>query len=520
VSSSVFWDADGPGPLPSRLVIGGDFTMVGTMAARGLATYDDALDLWSEVGGGVAGSANALAIGTNGELIVGGIFSQAGTVPAAGIARFDGSTWQVYGSGFDHYVAALLPLPNGELIAGGMFSTAGGVAANRVARWTGTAWQAMGNGFFWPATSFVRMPNGDVLAAAGPTIQRWNGTAWSVFASAQGQVYSLAFEPNGNLLAGGNFYSLAGVTPGCIARWNGSAWSGFPPGPNSEVDTILVQPNGAFVVGGILAIVTPAGTARSVARWNGTAWEAMGNGFPGYCRTTCASPTGTVHIAGQPASSSDPRAPVLRWNGTTWQFARRWPQRHGGGDRSASERRSRGRRLVHARRGSRDRPHREMGRHVVATTSAAASTAPCTRLRCLPSGDLVAGGWFVQAGGVPVHYIARWNGTAWSSLSSATDGPVRALLALPSGDLLVGGEFTTIGGIAAGRFARWNGSAWSSLGAAFDGAILTMVEAPGGGVVVGGIFGNNGGTPMRRLAQWNVRRGARSEVGSAVEPMR
>lgn len=34
----------------------------------------------------------------------------------------------------------------------------------------------------------------------------------------------------------------------------------------------------------------------------------------------------------------------------------------------------------------------------------------------LPNGDLVAAGWFDQAGGVPVNYIARWDGVAWHKM--------------------------------------------------------------------------------------------------------
>jgi hypothetical protein len=86
-------------------------------------------------------------------------------------------------------------------------------------------------------------------------------------------------------------------------------------------------------------------------------------------------------------------------------------------------------------------------------------------LAVLPNGDLVAGGAFTTAGGVPASCIARWDGTAWSPLGSGMDGAVLALRVMPNGDLVAGGRFTTAGGVPAAKAARWNGVAWSALGA-------------------------------------------------------
>ncbi|MFN5956748.1 MAG: hypothetical protein ACK462_02265, partial [Planctomyces sp.] len=73
----------------------------------------------------------------------------------------------------------------------------------------------------------------------------------------------------------------------------------------------------------------------------------------------------------------------------------------------------------------------------------------------LPNGDLIASGLFTNAGGVPANRIARWNGSAWSSLGSGLNGTASALTTLPSGDLIAGGGFTTAVGIVAPYLARW-----------------------------------------------------------------
>ena len=44
-----------------------------------------------------------------------------------------------------------------------------------------------------------------------------------------------------------------------------------------------------------------------------------------------------------------------------------------------------------------------------------------------------------------------------------TPGTVSALV-VSATDLYVGGSFSTAGGVGAGGVARWNGTAWSSLG--------------------------------------------------------
>ena len=64
--------------------------------------------------------------------------------------------------------------------------------------------------------------------------------------------------------------------------------------------------------------------------------------------------------------------------------------------------------------------------------------------------------------------VARWNGTAWSSLGSGAangvDDGVVALAIASNGDVYVGGDFTRAGGTVAASIARWNGTMWSSLG--------------------------------------------------------
>ncbi len=123
------------------------------------------------------------------------------------------------------------------------------------------------------------------------------------------------------------------------------------------------------------------------------------------------------------------------------------------------------------------------------------------------SKDLYAIGAFTNAGGLPTaDRIARWNGSAWSSLGSdgAGDGALkdRAYAAFVSGgNVYVGGRFLDVAGLAeADHVARWNGSAWSALGSngAGDGSFNSDTQAlaiANNALVVGGIFTNVNGVP-------------------------
>ena len=77
--------------------------------------------------------------------------------------------------------------------------------------------------------------------------------------------------------------------------------------------------------------------------------------------------------------------------------------------------------------------------------------------------------------------IAKWDGTAWSSLGSIMgDGSsyyvrVDALAVDGAGRLYAGGRFTTAGGVSANNIAQWDGTAWSPLGSGVDSYALTQV---------------------------------------------
>ncbi len=127
---------------------------------------------------------------------------------------------------------------------------------------------------------------------------------------------------------------------------------------------------------------------------------------------------------------------------------------------------------------------------------------------------LYAGGAFSTAGGVSAANIARWNGTAWSALSTGTNGAVTAFALHNDGSgnaLYVVGAFTTAGGTPANGIARWNGTAWSAVGAGVSGGFFGTIvndiavfdDGTGPKLFVGGNFTLAGGSPASFVARWN-----------------
>ncbi len=175
VNALAVYDRATPATDPaSQLYVGGAFTSAGGVAAQGIARWNGTA--WNKLlatNDGVSGGAiNAMAVfdadGTGplpAELYVGGGFTNASSLPLApvnGITRFNGSTWTPLGiapnsgvSGQGARINAMVVFDadgpegpaNATLVVGGSFTNASTlVNVNNIAQWTGTVWQPFGSG--------------------------------------------------------------------------------------------------------------------------------------------------------------------------------------------------------------------------------------------------------------------------------------------------------------------------------------------------------------------------------------
>lgn len=138
-------------------------------------------------------------------------------------------------------------------------------------------------------------------------------------------------------------------------------------------------------------------------------------------------------------------------------------------------------------------------------SSATALNGQVSALAKDANGVIYVGGLFTNAAGIAnADYIASWNGSAYAALSTGANNTVDALAMGPDGTLYAGGTFTNIGGVAINRIARWSGSAWTAMGTGADAGVLTIAIGLDGSVYAGGLFSAMGGVASTQfVARWN-----------------
>ena len=462
VLSLAFYD-DGTN---DRLYAGGNFHYAGGQPAHNLAAWTGSG--WTGmIGSSMTGMDGAvLALGEfGGELHAGGWFVEAGGARARHVARWSGSSAEPWrplegrdGWAFDDSVTAWAVYDEGEgprLFAGGFFTHVGPVAAKYLARWDGEQWSEVSDPASGGALDYVvetllvhddgagaELFVGGAFNDPGRHIVAWTGSGWRTLGApgvegVDGWVNVLASYPPGpgaDLYVGGDFEEAGGIVAEGLARWDGAAWSHVY-GSISPVAYVQGGVGGLAVfdggggphlyVGGIFEIV--ALNVHNLARWNGSNWGKVGT----------TEPDGFVL---ELAVHDDGSGPAL-----------------------------------------------------------------------------YAGGLFTHIDGLEANRVARWSGSAWSALTgpagNGVDGEVWSFGTYDDGGgeaLYVGGNFTTAGGLPTGGVARWDGSAWSSLpdasGSGLDGAVFALLsydDGRGPALWAGGSFLRAGARPSSNAGRWS-----------------
>ena len=468
-------------------------------------------------------------------LYLGGEFTFAGGVRTSRIARWDGETFEDVGGGIGGEVEALVVYDDGggpALYAAGSFTTAGGQPAQRIARWDGMSWTALAGGVqdgsVWTLAVHDAGAGPQLLVGGSFTLvdgvsrsylARWDGSTWlgsPGSAQPNSSVHAFVVHDDGSgpkLFVGGQFTQIGSFQSGPLACWNGTSWTrpGSGPAFNAVVE-LEVFDEGA---GPVLA----AGGIFGVSRWDGVTWSPLpfsGLVIP-YELAAFDDGSGEKLYAGVAFDASVNPSSVVRWDGTRWV---RVGDGIGAGvvDCLAVYDGGSGRELIAG--GSFEQRGAKL--LVNAARLAGSTWRPMGPERSL-SGDvrvlatfddgtggaLYAGGDFVQVDGQVVNRIARWDGAGWGSLADGVSGPVKALVVHDDGSgpaLYAGGSFTQAGGGVVNHIARWDGTAWSSLGAGVhpDVDSLAVFDAGSGPeLYAGGGFNAAGGVPASRIARWN-----------------
>lgn len=277
------------------------------------------------------------------------------------------------------------------------------------------------------------------------------------------RVFALAVQPDGKILAGGAFTVLGGQQRHYLGRLNadGTLDDGFNPGADAPVHSLAVQPDGKILVGG--EFTTLGGQARShLGRLN---------------------PDGTVDSGFDSAANQTVLSLAVQADGKILV---------GGGFTLLGE-----------------QPRNYIGRlHADGALDAGFHPGAGAQVHCLApqaSGRTIVAGAFTTFGGQPRNYIARLNedGTLDREFNPGAGSQVFCLAAQADGRILAGGSFLTLAGQPRSYIGRLNedGTLDDSFNPGADSQVHCLAGQMDGKILVGGSFETLGGERRLRLGR-------------------
>jgi hypothetical protein len=317
-------------------------------------------------------------------------------------------------------------------------------------------------------------------ACANPTFSDANWISFGGLPGANGTVVVTAVDGQGNLYIGGVFSQVGNTAAHSIAKWDGSTWSTLGQGTDNAVEALAFSPDGTvYAAGAFITAFNSDGTpvsAVGIAKWDGQQWSDLGGGVTGgvygYFFVHALAIWGTNLYAGGyfSAMGGVPANYIARWDGSTW-------------------------------------------------SAVGSGVDDIVYTLTLSDDRLYAGGSFLYAGGTLARHIARWDGSSWSALAGGLDYGVNGL-AWSGNNLYAGGNFNNAfnagdAKIPAHYVARWDGTAWSAVGNGMNNTVDAVVVA-GNTLFAGGIFSTADGVSAKNVAQWDGR--AWSALGSGTSP--
>ena len=219
-----------------KIVIGGSFTSYNGTPVNRIARLnpDGSLDTSFAIGTGFNNTVRSIQFQQDGKIVIGGWFTSYNGIPASRIARLnpDGSldTSFVIGSGFNNNVLYIHIGSDNKIYAGGNLTSYQGVSTNRIARLNSDGSLdttfTIGTGFNNNVLSIQEDSLGGILVFGrfttyqGITANRIirlqnNGSRDTAFATGTNfneQVRFSDLQPDGKILAGGDFTSYDGTS--------------------------------------------------------------------------------------------------------------------------------------------------------------------------------------------------------------------------------------------------------------------------------------------------------------------
>ena len=270
-------------------------------------------------------------------------------------------------------------------------------------------------------------------------------------------------------------------------------WKAMGTGANGLVNDILHAMDGSvYICGAFTSVNSVANTAR-VARYINGAWTPLSTGISAGTVTQMAeAPDGSIFFAQNNSTSSK----IWKWNGssfTSWD-ANNWITNVAIGPDG----------IVYAKGGftTIDGVAANYIAKFNGSTWSAMSTGPGgtgTRVAVGPDRCVYA----TKYDGVD-HGVMKWDGSAWTELGTGFNDDISAMCFGADGKLYVGGNFTVVNGSAIVRVAYWNGTSWYPMSSGVNGYVWVITPGHDGLIYIGGNFTTAGGNAMiDRATIWN-----------------
>jgi hypothetical protein len=329
----------------------------------------------------------------------------------------------------------------------------------------------------------------ELYAGSDPAVVRWTGTHWVEvgvefnddvrtvcgFNDGGGPMVYAAGRFTADLWTGQPIWHIAKVSVGGYSNLG----NGLPtPSPFADVYSMLVFDDGSgpqlYVAG---SFTTYAGIASdNIVRWNG-AWSGVGGGLALSVSALCVFDDGTGPALYAStviqATGGGLVGALVKWDGAAWTIVASGMTRNGGQPTSA------------------------FGLVVYDDGSGPA---------------VFAGGYFDTVNGIPANGLAKWDATGWSAVPGVPLAPVNSVRSLAVHD---DGSAPAlyVAGLASLQFhgflARWDGSTWSSLGSgpgtSSPESMLTFDDGQGAGPALcatGQFLTVGGNIPSQGAGRW------------------
>lgn len=452
----------------------------------------------SDLGFGFGDGANDyvkdILLQQDGKIIIGGDFTAYNTNSARSLARINSNgsidTSFLVGSGANGYVSSMIAQPDGKLIVCGNFTTFNGAVRNRIVRLNSDGSIdfsfSTGTGADNVIECIALQSDGKILI--GGQFVKFNGfnrkyitrlkTDGSVddsFDSSAGfnsHVYSLAVQPDGKIIAGGNFSTYKSVTKNYIVRINPDAsidQAFETAGTNNIIYKILLAEDGKILIGGKFTKYNNT-TKNGITRINpdATADEQFitGNGANNIVRNILILHDKKIMLAGD----------FTTYAGVMRNYVAKINE-DGTLDSGFN-------------------PGKGFG-------------ASVTSFQQQSDGKLIVGGSFAVFNNNVKHYLARidMDGTLDSAFNpgNAADGTVRNIAVQNDGKLILVGDFNSFNDQQNNRIARIDpdGSVDSTLqtGLGADLTIRALAAQNDGKIIIGGDFSTFNGIAKSYLVR-------------------